>query len=68
MSGGRYFLAAISFCLCLQSAFGGYTLNVLLNEFNNGQGFLADGTHCDDFWFAGARCDIQLKIAVIFPE
>ncbi|KAE9551284.1 hypothetical protein FO519_005515 [Halicephalobus sp. NKZ332] len=66
MSSGRYFLVTVGFLLCLQGVLSDYTVNVLLNEFNNGQGFLADGTHCNDFWFSGQGCNIQLKIAVDF--
>uniref|UniRef100_A0AC34QJU9 Fibrinogen C-terminal domain-containing protein n=1 Tax=Panagrolaimus sp. JU765 TaxID=591449 RepID=A0AC34QJU9_9BILA len=60
-------LAIFGFVLILfQRVEAQYTVNILLNEFNNGQGFLANGTHCDDFWFAGSRCNIQLKIGVGF--
>ena len=67
MNNSRYFLAVIGFLLCLQGVLGQYTLNVLLSKFDDGQGFLADGTHCNDFWFEGQQCNIQLKIRVNFP-
>ena len=67
MNNSRYFLAVIGFLLCLQDVLGQYTLNVLLSKFDDGQGFLADGTHCNNFWFEGKQCNIQLKIRVNFP-
>ena len=52
------------FILLLGYVTSEFSLTVLLNEFNNGQGFLASGEHCSSFWFSGVQCDIQLIVKV----
>uniref|UniRef100_A0AC34GNW2 Fibrinogen C-terminal domain-containing protein n=1 Tax=Panagrolaimus sp. ES5 TaxID=591445 RepID=A0AC34GNW2_9BILA len=54
------------FILLLGYVSSEFSLTVLLNEFNNGQGFLANGNHCSLFWFDGVQCNIQLTISIDF--
>uniref|UniRef100_A0A7E4VJ79 Fibrinogen C-terminal domain-containing protein n=1 Tax=Panagrellus redivivus TaxID=6233 RepID=A0A7E4VJ79_PANRE len=43
-----------------------YVISLQLNEYNVGQGFLADGNHCSDYWFRGSKCNINLKVGIGF--
>jgi hypothetical protein len=52
------------FILLLGYVSSEFSLTILLNEFNNGQGFLANGEHCSSFWFSGIQCNIQLTVSV----
>uniref|UniRef100_A0A914X6Z4 Fibrinogen C-terminal domain-containing protein n=1 Tax=Plectus sambesii TaxID=2011161 RepID=A0A914X6Z4_9BILA len=59
---------ALLFVLCcsLGQGIAQYTLYVLLEEFSNGAGFLADGTRCNSrFWFTpNSKCNLQLQLCV----
>uniref|UniRef100_A0A914V9J1 CUB domain-containing protein n=1 Tax=Plectus sambesii TaxID=2011161 RepID=A0A914V9J1_9BILA len=59
---------ALLFVLCcsLGQGIAQYTLFVLLEEFSNGAGFLADATRCNSrFWFTpNSKCNLQLQLCV----
>ncbi|CEF71612.1 Fibrinogen, alpha/beta/gamma chain, C-terminal globular domain and Fibrinogen, alpha/beta/gamma chain, C-terminal globular, subdomain 2 and Fibrinogen, alpha/beta/gamma chain, C-terminal globular, subdomain 1-containing protein [Strongyloides ratti] len=50
--------------LLLPYILGKYSLTLLLQEYDVGMGYLNNGSHCNPFWFAGIKCNIQLKICI----
>lgn len=56
-------------CTIAQNNFVDYNLLVQLIELNSEGGLLANGDHCDPFYFVGRQCNIGLQICIeILPE